>query len=75
MEASMSTSALNNLGKMYTKCGHVFDFQGHHPNLIPKSGSQQWKNTLKYLETDHFFKSNFEEDGKEHQQHSENIWA
>lgn len=63
------------LGKMCTERGHVFDFQGHHPDLIPKGGSQQWKNALKYLEKDHFFKSNFGEDEEECQEHGENTWA
>lgn len=63
------------LGKANSERGHIFDFQGQHPNLKKTSGSQQWKNQLKYLERDHVFESNIEEeDDEERQENGENIW-
>jgi hypothetical protein len=49
------------LGKSCTERRHIFDFGGFHPNIKPRGGRQQWKNTLKYLEKEGWFKTNIDD--------------
>jgi hypothetical protein len=67
------------LGKCCTDRGQVFDYQGIHPNIKSYGGKVQWKNTLRYLEKDNWFKTNIDDEmdediekgkGGQHFQHS-----
>jgi len=42
--------------------GHVFDFEGHHPNCLPKGGKTMFRNAVKYLKKDGFFGGTLEDE-------------